>query len=178
MILFIILIGCILGFAIWGFCEEWYGRFEWSCIWNSLLGGVLGAFGGILIGLIVFLIGNICCSPCNGPIEIQETTELVALKDNQGIEGYGFLFSGGVNDKLKYYYIYDEPQRGLTTDSVNADISYIRYVDEGTQPYMEEWVQRHENKVLWWLFGAEETGYTFYLPEGSVIQDYYQIDLE
>ena len=120
MIFFIILIVCALGFTIWGFCEEWYGRFDWSCISNSLLGTFLGSCGGLLIGLLVFLVGNVCCGPCTGPIEIQETTELVALKDNQGMEGYGFLFSGGVNDELKYYYIYDEPQKGLTTNSVNA----------------------------------------------------------
>ena len=178
MIFFIVLIGCALGFAIWGFCEERYDRFEWSCVWHSLFGAFLGALLGTLIGLLVFLLGNVCCSPCNGPIEIQKTTELVALKDNQGIEGYGFLFSGGAKDELKYYYIYNEPQKGLTTDSVDADDSYIKYVAEGTPPYMEEWVQRHESKVLWWLFFAEETGYTFYLPEGSVITDYYNIDLE
>lgn len=171
MIILIILIGCIIGFAIWGYCEERY-------ILDSLYGAFLGAILGSLVGLLICLMGNLCCGPCNGPIEIQETAELVAIKDNLGIEGYNFLFSGSVKDELKYYYIYEEPQKGLTTNSIDADISYIKYVTEGTQPYMEEWVQRHESKVLYWLFFAQETGYTFYLPEGSVIQDYYQIDLE
>ena len=111
-------------------------------------------------------------------IEYGTKTELVALKDNFQVEGSRFLFSSVVNEKLKYTYIYDT-NMGMTTGSVDADKTYIEYIGEDEIPYIQTWIKRPKNTVFEKLFLSKEgTYYTIYLPEGSIIENAYEIDLE
>lgn len=165
---------CVVGFVIWGVIES-YG---WGRLWWGLLGLFFGAIIGLLLCLVVLALGNACAGECTGRIEVKETTHIYAVKDNLTTEGEYYLFSGYVNEDLKYFYVYEDEVRGLATKSVPANISYIRYIEPADQPYIQKWTQYHENEVLNRLFFCGKTGYTFYLPEGSVITDYYNIDLE
>ena len=174
IIAIITFIGVLIG-VIYGIYEGWdfWGKVGSSLFFSFLIGMI-----GLSLGVGVGLIGGLCCDTTTGPITVQETTQLIAMKDNIGIEGYHFLTSGYVEDELKYYYIYEDGQRGMTTGNVKADRAYIKYIAEGKTPYMEKWEQTTANKVADWLFMPDETYYTFYLPEGSVIENYYSVDLE
>ena len=107
----------------------------------------------------------------------KDKTQLIALKDNFQVEGTAFLFSSSVNDQLKYTYIYETPH-GMTTKSINAGKCYIKYINKDECPYIQEWELRCKSDILYWLFVISETKYTIYLPEGSVIQNVYEVNLE
>lgn len=149
--------------------------------------GFVGYVGyALLLGLSGLLIGALImiCAMCSLPpiencnlVEI-EKTELIALKDNFGVKGNYYLFSRHVDDELEYTYIVDHPQLGMTTKSVDANVCFIKYIEEDGIPYIQKWEARHPNSIVHWLFMPSQYFYTIYLPGGSVIQNEYEIDLE
>lgn len=138
---------------------------------------VFGAICAFVVFLIIALVAAIVAA--NSDMEWVEVskTPIVALSNNVGIQGRTYLRSGYVEDTLSYYYI-TETDMGLKTHKVNANNSYIKYTTE--QPYMITYKLTYTNDFVIWAFGncADSTRYTFYLPEGSVITDYYNIDLQ
>lgn len=130
----------------------------------------------IIILLIIFVIGAVVTS-C-GAIEWIETdtTELIALKDNISIEDNFYLRCGYIEGSLFYCYIIDTPI-GLKTECVPANKCYIKYTNN--KPYIVTYKSQIKNDFVRWAFGnISDTRYTIYLPEGSVISDYYGINLE
>ena len=153
---------------------------DWGFEWGNFLFSILVGLGGFLAGLLIILFASAIFS--STPIEdckIVETdrVELVALKDNFQIEGSAFLFSSVVNEKLEYTYIY-ETDMGLTTNSIRADQAYIKYIDGDATPYIQTWEVRPHSNFVNWMFCLGYYRYTIYLPQGSVIENVYEIDLE
>ena len=172
----IIIIAAIAAQVIFlGYSYYEYG-WEWSAFFVSLLVGVLGFIGGAIICLVAS--GILSCQPIEDcRIEEREQIELVALKDGYQVEGSAFLFSSVVDQELKYTYIY-ETDYGRTTGSVDADKCYIKYVGNDTHPYIQEWEVMPKSDFINWLFVPSYCKYTIYLPEGSVIENVYEVDLE
>lgn len=173
MIIGILAIAFMVGFLIhehrdWGLSFGSFGL--------SLLVAVAGAFVGFLACLFAMVI-FIAMPEDTKVVEYGAKTELVALKDNFQVEGSAFLLSSVVNEELKYTYIYDT-EMGLTTDSISADDAYIKYIGEDETPYIQTWAKQPKNIIFKWLFYPETTYYTIYLPEGSVIENVYEVDLE
>lgn len=173
MIIFIICIAVAVGCFLWGLFEDGIG--------SAFFLGFFGGFIGLLIGLLVVLFG--CCMFENMPaeskaIEYNEDVKLIALKDNFGINGQGYLFSSYVEDELKYVYLYEDEIRGITTNSVDADKAYIKYIDNSETPHIQKWSEVSKSRVFNWLFCPGTVRYTIYLPEGSVIENTYEVDLE
>lgn len=104
-------------------------------------------------------------------------TELIALKDNYQINGKSFIFSTTINSELEYNYLYNTAI-GITSGSVKASEAYIQYIGVNETPYIQIKTLRNKNKLLNWLFNYNFDVYVIYLPEGSVIENEYQIDLE
>lgn len=175
MIFFIcIIIGIIVGVAViwsdWGFS-----------IGETFLGAICGGFIGTLVGLIILLIGmgwfeTVPNSEKN--IVHDEQIEVLALKDNFNIEGSGFLLSMYVEEDLKYVYVYNDSERGMAADKIDADYAYIKYIEDNEQPYIQKWHEESKNRFIEWLFKPGYTYYTIYLPQGSVIEGTYEVDLE
>ena len=174
MIIFIFGITVMVGFLIYYIIEF---DFDLSGLFFSFTLGILGVLLGSIIIVIVVNSYFAGTDDANKVFIEKNQTQLVALKDNFQTEGTAFLLSASVNDKLKYTYIY-ETQQGMTTGSVDVDKCYIKYTDENTTPYIQEWEVRCKSDTLYWLFLLSETRYTIYLPEGSVIQNVYEINLE
>lgn len=152
-----------------------YG-FELSTIPFSLLMGAVGALGGLVIVLVGC--GIFECQPIEDcRIDMEDRTELVALKDNFQIEGSAFLFSSIVDEDLQYTYIY-ETDMGMTTKSVESNKAYIKYIEADKTPYIQTWYVRPHSDFIHWLFCPGYYRYTIYLPEGSVIENVYEVDLE
>lgn len=152
-----------------------YG-FEFSTIPLSLLMGVLGGLGGLIIALVGCAIFE--CQPMEEcRIDMEDRTELVALKDSFQIEGSAFLFSSVVDEELRYTYIY-ETDMGMTTGSIDSDKAYIKYIEANETPYIQTWYMRPHSDFIHWMFCPGYYRYTIYLPEGSVIENVYEVDLE
>lgn len=163
-----LIICVILEYRNWGSWGGWMGALGTGTLWAILLSMIICGAAALISDFGI---------PRNGPVEVTDTIELVAMKDNLGVEGYHNLFSGHVDDELKYFYVYED-EKGRTTGSVRADNSYIKYIDADETPYMEKCQRGNKSEFINVVFLSYETYYVFYLPEGSVIADYYQVDLE
>lgn len=171
-----IVVICII-IAIVGTLYSTFGEIGFDDFLFSLL---MGLFGGV-IGLIIVFPVNMNFT--DRPLEdcqityFDEKIELIALKDNFQVEGNVFLFSSAVNDELKYTYIY-ETDMGMTTNSLKASDCYIKYINDNETPYIQKWVVSHPSKFMEKMFFLSYDRYTIYLPEGSVIEEVYDIDIE
>lgn len=150
-----------------------------NIFWTLLFGTLIAALIGIIVALLISMLGAGIMSVW-ADTEWVETNqvEVVAVADNLGVEGQVYLYRGYIKDTLSYYYI-AETEFGLKTFSVNADDSYINYTSK--RPYMVIYEEKYTNEFWSWMFFMDSTGaqrYVFYLPEGSVITDSYEIDLE
>ena len=113
------------------------------------------------------------------PIETVET-ELIALNDNMGITGVRYLYSGYVNEELKYTYLYEVPGKGIASDTIKADKCYII---ESEKPKLVETTYAIDTNwfVDFFTFDCllQETEYTLFVPNGSIVTEgEYKIDLE
>ena len=177
-----IIVGAILGFLCY-FGE--YGFYDWTDIFDfdAWAVGFMGAIIGALIGIMGIVFSAICFDtmPDSDKVIVPtgERVELIALKDNMNIHGQGFLFSSYIDEDLYYIYIYEDENRGMTTNKIRADRAYVRYLsDEFGTPYIEKFEETHKSDFLNWLWCWGGYGYTIYLPQGSVIENVYEIDLE
>lgn len=153
---------------------------EWGWEWGSFAFSFLVGLGGFLGGMFICLIASSIFMEM--PIEDcvikdKNNIELVALKDGIQMEGSAFLFSTVIDQELKYTYIY-ETEMGRTTGSVDADECYIKYLSANETPYIRKWAVCPKSEFINLLFCCEYYRYTVYLPEGSVIENVYEIDLE
>ena len=164
--------------------------FAWSIYFfydsDGILGAILGGLAGILFDFLIFFFAGLICyvimscyddAKCD--VVYDTKTELVALKDDGMIFGHSFLGSGYIDEELKYVYIYEDPVKGMKADRVDADYAYIKYIDENENPYIQSWHMEPKNGFVNFMIGDfANTYYTIYLPEGSIITDTYNIDLE
>lgn len=150
--------------------------FELPTIPFSLLMGIIGAFiGWIIVFISCDIFEHRPIEDCR--IDMEDRVELVALKDNSQITESAFLFSSVVDENLRYIYIC-ETDMGMTTKSVNSNKAYIKYIETDETPYIQTWYVRPHSNFINWLFCPGYYRYTIYLPEGSVIENVYEIDLE
>lgn len=154
------------------------------CIFNGY--DVLCFLFSLLISVLVFLTALIFLvvpgssiflpdSPSEGQVNTVKETELIALQDNLTINGAAFLFSGYIDEELQYLYLYDNGY-GMQYNNIKAKNCYIKYTND--TPRVVEWTLSNNNNVINHLFCPQKTYYTFYVPEGSVIENTYSIDLE
>lgn len=173
MIICIIAAICIIGGIIWG-------AYDTGEVIGGLLGGLMGFIASIFISIIIGGLAH-CIWDCYGTdniIQDTEQIELIALKDNFGVEGQNYLFSGYINEELHYIFIYEDPVKGMITGRVDADETYIKYIEPDERPYIQKWIERPRSNFLYNFFALGIHGNTIYLPQGSVITDAYEIDLE
>lgn len=153
---------------------------------DGIGGAILGGITGIVFDFVIFLVVGLICfgimscydeAKCD--VIYDTKTELIALKDDGMISGHSFLGSGYIDEELKYVYIYEDPVKGMKAEKVDADYAYIKYIEENETPYIQSWHMEPKNGFVDFMIGDfANTYYTIYLPEGSVITDTYNIDLE
>ena len=141
----------------------------------------MGIVAGFLLAFAVCLLLIICvCVPLSTlaydigvPVVYEDTiTPLVAMQDGTGT----FVRSVHIKEDLNYFYLYpDEDGRGIASGQAKAKYSYINYTEK--EPYLVFHQARKFDSFLWNLITFPETDeYYFYIPEGSIVQDY-TIDL-
>ena len=152
----------------------------------GLLGSVAGFLFAVLISMIVCgLIIPIAADAAGAThsIEKVEVTPLYALKDNSNLSGTFFLGSGSVNETDYYYYIIREEGKGycIQKKAIN-NYTYLDYLSsedcEYDEPCLAYYYDEWDNKILRFFAWSPANWHTFYVPEGSIIENYYEVDLE
>ena len=103
--------------------------------------------------------------------------EIVALKDNEQVEGRHFLFTGYIEEKLVYRYA-KVTKNGIKVCTKDINECYIKYTDGNYR--IEKRIPIKFKK--WWHYiysypCKDDVRYTFYVPVGSV-ENTYEVDLE
>ena len=178
--MFIVIVGvlaCGIAF-MWLLKEE--KCFEGYFIPMSLCIGIGGALVALLTSLMVG--GIALCYDANIE-QINETrTELIALQDNFGMNGTYYLHRAYIDEELQYSYLYNVEGKGICSDSVEADETYINYITEGERPYLVKHEYEFANPIINFISGdlfGPFIDYSLYIPEGSItVENQYEIDLE
>lgn len=98
------------------------------------------------------------------------TEKIVALNDNNMMNGRVYLRSGYIEEDLYYQYIVQLNNGGFVSNKVKSANATLFY---DTDNYRVEWY----TKTRQWLYFKNEVTYVeIYIPEGSITMDY-SIDL-
>lgn len=166
MFFIILAILLILGTIIYDLKKYGY------CDSETLFVSILFTLLSLVISFIIFFVGTIVVQSSPDPINREtktiETVNLIAVKDN-------ILLTSRSSNSNYYYYTYDT-EYGIASDKTPAAYSFIKYVNENEQPYMVH-TREYSSQFVYYMWGLCADWYTFYIPEGSVVEDY-MIDLE
>lgn len=98
------------------------------------------------------------------------TEKIVALNDNNMMNGRVYLRSGYIEEDLYYQYIVQLNNGGFVSNKVKSANATLFY---DTDNYRVEWYTKTKQ---WFYFKDEVTYVEIYIPEGSITMDY-SIDL-
>ena len=152
----------------------------------GFLGSVAGfLFAGLISMIVCGLIIPIAADAVGAThsIEKVEVTPLYALKDNSNLSGTFFLGSGSMNETDYYYYIIREEGKGYCVQkkAIN-NYTYLDYLNSEDckydEPCLAYYYDEWDNKILRFFAWSPANWHTFYVPEGSIIENYYEVDLE
>lgn len=172
----------IIGFIIVGFIA---GLISYGSFSEGFAGACLGCIFGGLLSLFLCALAFPCALSFANPetkCEVISVQELAALKDESDVRGDFFLGCGTIEKTQYIYYISYEEGKGYMTRKENANYAYIDYITrEGCEyekpvkvVYREDYANPFYRFITWSI--GDWT--TFYVPEGSVLENYYSIDLE
>lgn len=148
--------------------------------WNDLTDKFFYSFMAILLSVLItafvlFLASGTTSSVTEIEYDIASDTKIIALKDNQNVNGNFYIFGGYVDEDLYYYYAY-ETEFGYKTEKLKADNAYIKYTDE--EPHIERYVGDFANEgAYFWGVPMCDDRYIIYVPEGTVTNEF-NVDLE
>lgn len=155
-------------------------------ICEGFLLGLLGIATGLLISLLVcglIIPGIAMAADAETVIVGEEATKLYALKDNSGVSGSFFLGCGNVETDSYIYYITYEDGKGYEVKKQSSNYNvYIDYLTDENCKYEEpvkvKYSCKFKNPILNFFTWGPDGWTTFYVPEGSILENYYSIDLE
>ena len=140
-------------------------KFDYFC-------AIICGLGLGFICTIVLIPLSLCIIECADPevysAEKVATYDIGAINDNYISQYY--------KDNGPCYSFLYSTDNGLKIETIDADDATIVYTEE--DPYIVVNNLRFVNPILNFLCGPWSTEYTIYIPEGSVIQDTYRINLE
>ena len=104
--------------------------------------------------------------------------ELVALKDNNAVNGNFFLGTGTIEEDQYYFYL-TKTEKGIQQRKLkNTDDVYLNYTENADTPHIIVQKCRCANPVINFLaLGPTFTEYYIYVPEGSITNEF-SVDLE
>ena len=104
--------------------------------------------------------------------EPYKAQNIVALGDNNSLEGRFYARRGYIGENLYYQYMVERENGGFVAGKVKANDAVLYYTDDD---FRVEWYVLHKE---WWIFGEERDGYAkIYIPEGSISSEF-NVDLE
>lgn len=190
MVWFICVIVCLLiGFAAWTHSVRYY-----QASWNH------GKGLGFSIVVAWTLVGALVIGPLMSLVFISQTAmdertavsqPIASLGDTTGVHGNFFLGSGQVDSHPAYFYYTGDGTNGFQAHQINANYADIKYTtgEPRLELYCRDWTHAAEwAYVPGWKWGSSpndvydggcraddgsiDVWATFYVPEGSVQQNY------
>ena len=166
----------ICGFIIWVIftisfcCNCWYDLSE------KIFLSITFAMITILIALLGLLMTSSIATGCvEIDYNISSDTKIIALKDNQNVNGNFYIFGGYVNEELYYYYA-KETEFGYKTDKIPANDVYIKYTE--SDPHIEEYTGTFKNDIVsFFAVPLNCYRYVIYCPENTITTEF-NVDLE
>ena len=154
-----------------------YGIF--SDFFDGVREVILSILLGVMIGFTVWLLTMSGCilgafNAETTPVEVGYH-EIVSLKDNYGVNGY---MRYRVSEDLEYVYMYEDGEKGLRVNEVDADVSYLKIIDEGEQPFVVIKSQVYKNGFLRFMLNNSGYEYEIHIPENAIVYEEYNVDLE
>lgn len=145
--------------------------------WFDKIGlSIAAIFFSVSMTLIVLLVSSLIVSNCaETKYNMISDTKIIALKDNQNMNGNFYIFGGYVDEDLYYYYA-TETEFGYKTEKIEAENTYIRYTNK--EPHIERYCAEFVNNRAHLLgFCMLDDKYIIYCPEGTVTNEF-KVDLE
>ena len=135
----------------------------------------------IICGLVIPIAAD--AAGATHSIEKVDVAPLYALKDNSNLSGTFFLGTGSVDETNYYYYIVKEEGKGYCVNKLSTSNSvYLDYLNsencEYDEPCLVYYYDEWDSKALRFFAWSPPNWHTFYVPEGSIIENYYEVDLE
>ena len=136
--------------------------------------GILGAIFGAIVGFLVALfIGMFVYTDTKW--EVTQTTQLINIGDNLGVEGRFFLGSGSIDSEPVYLWYEKSGSNSFVRKTADAEGSTIHYTDK--RPYYTITKEKSAEKGFVHPWGMNTNGaygvkYDFYVPKGSIAQEY------
>lgn len=163
----------LVGFILISVCiftddwNDWADKFLYTSL-ALVCAGLLSFLCLLISSLVVTEVANIEYEKAND-------IDIIALKDNQNVNGRIYLMGGYVEEDLYYYYA-KETEYGYKTDKIKAEDCYIKYTDE--QPHIEEYEAKFTSDVAKAFgFPIDRNRYIIYCPENTITNEF-KIDLE
>lgn len=149
-------------------------------LYFGILEKILMGITFILISMLLTLIFGIAAigiATANSEVryEVTSSKDIIALQDNDSVNGNFFLGTGSVNDKMKYVYMVKDNE-GYRMETLNANEVTIVYSDE-KKVEIQEARFANKNIGLWFGVPMSDVKYKIYVPEGT-IKNEYNIDLQ
>ena len=122
---------------------------------------------GFLAGVLLSYVLSIILATISPTYHVESRNGLVTLQDGTSVSGRFFLGSGSVDGKPGYTYYRGDGVNGFSLESVAANKAIVKYSTEA--PRVEKILTCGPG-----LFSNScvSSQYVFYVPEGSVKQDY------
>lgn len=154
------------------FIVGWAVGFGGACDENDKAIGASLTILGLATALwLFFIVGTCKCdkSPWFVADEPYAVESIVSLGDNNMTNGRIYMRRGYIESDLYYQYMVDIGD-GFKANKVRSDNATLYYTDGDCRV---EWYTRTKK---WLYFTKEETIHKFYIPEGSITDDY-SVDL-
>ena len=163
MIYLHLIVMCIAGIV--GFCcfiDGIITENEMTCC-ISLISGIV-----CIILLAFFIIGSSICANTewNIPNEPYAVEHIMALNDNNMVNGRFYLRRGYIEEDLYYQYMVKLGNGGFKANKVKSSYTTLFYDNDN---YRVEWYKKTRS---WLYFTEEEQYWEIYIPEGSLVDDY------
>lgn len=137
---------------------------------DYIAGGLLGIIAGGICGILLAVVLGFGMDRHPDPVK----TELVALKNVNGLEGNFFLLFGSINDEYKYSYWYPDGSGGYKHGIMEDSESITVFEDEGLEfPYLQENMLKCDVYVTNWAYCTDRSeGFEFHIPPGSIVREF------
>lgn len=155
---------------VYAFCDTW------NDFADKIFALIAAPIISFIISLLVFLLASTIISYfVEINYKVVSDTKIIALKDNQNINGKFYIIGGYIDEDLYYYYA-TETELGYKTEKIKADNAYIKYTDGET--HVEKYNAEFANDTVN-LFASPlcNSRYIIYCPEDTVTNEF-SVDLE
>ena len=107
-----------------------------------------------------------------------DESSIIALNDSTGVSGQFFLGSGTVDSEQVYNYAYKDGDE-IKVDTKKCNVSSIKYTNDNykVETYRGKLNSTVYNVLFFGLLKPEKEKYIFYVPKGSVSENY-NVDLK